>query len=113
MSESKNGANSLAYGPVKPLAVRVNESTRTQLDIIAQLNDRTVTDETRLALEAWSEKTRSDPAVLQRAESVRAEIEREAATKRDAIAAIFEREKKPSRSSSSASTRVSTKDSST
>lgn len=91
MSESAvPTANGLGYGPVKTLAVRLNESTRAQLDIIAQLNDRTVTDEIRLAIEAWIEKTKSDPSVLERAESVRAEIEREAATKREAIAAIFD-----------------------
>lgn len=89
-SPTTPSANSLGYGPVKTLAVRLNESTRAQLDIIAQLNDRTVTDEIRLALEAWIEKTKSDPSVLQRAQSVRDEIEREAATKRDAIAAIFD-----------------------
>lgn len=53
--------------------------TRAQLDIIAQLNDRTVTDD-RLAIEARIEKTKSDPSVLQRAHSVRDEIERGAAT---------------------------------
>lgn len=53
MSESTPTANSLGYGPVKTLAVRLNESTRAQLDVIAQLNDRTVTDEIRLALDAW------------------------------------------------------------
>lgn len=94
MSESEvlpvPSANNLGYGPVKTLAVRLNESTRAQLDIIAQLNDRTVTDEIRLGIEAWIEKTKSDPSVLQRAQSVRDEIEREAATKRDAIAAIFD-----------------------
>lgn len=95
MSESEapitpSSANSLGYGPVKPIAVRLNESTRVQLDIIAQLNDRTVTDEFRLAVEAWIEKTKSDPSVLQRAQQVRDEIEREATTKRQAIAAIFD-----------------------
>ncbi len=89
-SEATPSANSLGYGPVKTLAVRLNESTRAQLDIIAQLNDRTVTDEIRLAIEAWIERTKSDPSTLQRAQFVRDEIEREAATKRDAIAAIFE-----------------------
>ena len=74
---------------MKTLAVRVSEDLRAQLDIIAQLNDRTVTEEIRLALEAWVQKSKSDPAVLKRAESVRAEIEREAATKRNAISAIF------------------------
>lgn len=92
MSESVSGqsANSLGYGPVKTLAVRLSESTRAQLDIIAQLNDRTVTDEIRLALEAWIEKTKSDPSVLERAQAVRDEIERDAAVRRDAIAAIFD-----------------------
>lgn len=79
-----------SYGQVKTLAVRVSEDLRAQLDIIAQLNDRTVTEEIRLALESWIEKSKSDPAVLKRAESVRAEIEREAATKRNAISAIFD-----------------------
>lgn len=87
--EAPPSANSLGYGPMKPLAVRLNESTRAQLDIIAQLNDRTVTDEIRLAVDAWIEKTKSDPSTQQRAQAVRDEIEREAATKRDAIASIF------------------------
>lgn len=98
MSESTPTANTMGYGSVKTLAVRINEATRAQLDIIAQLNDRTVTDEIRLALEAWIEKTKSDPSTLQRAEAVRAEIEHEAATKREAIAAIFNTTTKPTRS---------------
>lgn len=98
MSESNTTANAMGYGVIKTLAVRVNEATRAQLDIIAQLNDRTVTDEIRLALEAWIEKTKSDPSTLELAEAVRAEIEREAATKRDAIAAIFDRPSKSTRS---------------
>lgn len=90
MSDTTPTSNSQSYGQVKTLAVRVSEDLRAQLDIIAQLNDRTVTEEIRLALEAWIAKSKSDPAVLKRAESVRAEIEREAATKRNAISAIFE-----------------------
>ena len=94
--------DSTGYGPIKTLAVRINESTRAQLDIIAQLNDRTVTDEIRMALEAWIEKTKADPATLQRAEAIREEIEREAATKREAIAAIFNEAKPTTRSQSTA-----------
>ncbi|MDR6200875.1 hypothetical protein QE374_002784 [Microbacterium sp. SORGH_AS428] len=93
MSESEatpTTANSLGYGPVKPLAVRLNESTRTQLDIIAQLRDRNVTDEVRLAIDAWIEAAKADPALQQRAQAAREEIEREASTKREAIAAIFD-----------------------
>ena len=71
-------------------------------------DDRTVTDEIRLALEAWIERTKSDPATQQRADAVRAEIEREAATKREAIAAIFNGEK-PVRAASSSTARSSAK----
>ena len=78
-----------ALGPIRPLSVRITEGLRAQLEVIAQLNDRSVTEEIRLALEAWVETSKSDPKVLERAETVRAEIEREAETKRSAIAAIF------------------------
>ena len=57
--------------------------------MIAQLNDRSVTEEIRIALESWLETSKSDPKVLQRAETVRAEIEREAKTRQTAIEAIF------------------------
>jgi hypothetical protein len=104
MSDSTR-ATSAGYGQIKTLAVRLSEDVRAQLDIIAQLNDRTVTDEIRLAIEAWIEKTKSDPSVLQRAQFVRDEIEREAATKRGAIAAIFDNPTaKPKASSSSRQT---------
>ena len=75
---------------LRTLAVRITDDLRAQLDLIAQLNDRSVTEEIRIALEDWIERSKSDPKVLKRAEVVRAEIEREAATKRGAIAAIFD-----------------------
>ena len=53
---------------------------------------RSVTEEIRLSLEDWIERSKSDPQVLKRAETVRAEIEREAQTKRNAIEAIFAKE---------------------
>ena len=90
MSDTTPTGYSPSYGQVKTLAVRISEDLRAQLDIIAQLNDRSVTEEIRLSIEAWIEKSKSDPAVLKRAESVRAEIEREAQTKRNAISSIFD-----------------------
>lgn len=62
---------------------------RAQLDVIAQLNDRSVTEEIRLDLEAWVETSKSDPKVLKRAETVRAAIEREVQTHQSAIEDIF------------------------
>lgn len=89
-----------ALGPLRTLAVRITDGLRAQLDVFAQLNDRTVTEEIRLALESWVETSKSDPKVLERAE-----IEREAKTKQSAIEAIFggtSGGKTPRRSSGSA-----------
>lgn len=84
MREPSNG------GTVKPIAIRLDETVRAQLDIIAQLNDRTVSEEIRSALNHWIERTKTDKKVQERAAHIRAEIERQAKTKRDAIAAIFD-----------------------
>jgi metal-dependent amidase/aminoacylase/carboxypeptidase family protein len=76
-------------GHLRTLAVRITEDLRAQLDIVAQLTGRSTTEEIRLALEHWIEKTKADPVILKKAEAVRAEIERKAQTERAAIAAIF------------------------
>ncbi len=81
-----------ATSQMRTLAVRITDDLRAQLDVIAQLNDRSVTEEIRLSLEDWIERSKSDPHVLKRAETVRADIEREAQTKRNAIEAIFAKE---------------------
>ncbi len=89
MSDVTPAAGYIPAATMRTLAVRISDDLRAQLDVIAQLNDRSVTEEIRVALETWVETTKSDPKTLQRAESVRAEIEREAETKRNAITAIF------------------------
>jgi predicted transcriptional regulator len=96
---------------MRTLAVRITDDLRAQLDVIAQLNDRSVTEEIRLALEDWIDRSKSDPKVLARAETVRADIEREAQTKRNAISAIFDGGKPPSKMVSSG--RNSTKEATT
>jgi uncharacterized membrane-anchored protein YjiN (DUF445 family) len=87
-------------GQLRTLAVRITEDLRAQLDIVAQLTGRTTTEEIRLALEHWIEKTKSDPEIQKKAEAIRAEIEREAQTRRNAIAAIFGGEGVPDESAS-------------
>jgi len=76
-------------GQLRTLAVRISEELRAQLDVVAQITGRSTTEEIRVALEHWVEKIKSDPATLQKAERIRADIEREAQTRRNAIAAIF------------------------
>lgn len=99
-------ASGAGYDPgesIRPLSVRMTETARVQLEILADLNGRSTTEETRLALEAWIEKSKTDPRVLERAEQVREKIEREAATRRGAIDSIFEAAPKPGAKASRAS----------
>lgn len=89
MSETTPAGDLSASATYRTLAVRVTDGLRAQLDVFAQLNDRSVSEEIRMALESWVETSKSDPQVLARAETVRAQIEREAETKRSAISSIF------------------------
>ena len=89
MSETTPAASTAAYSPIRTLAVRIGDDLRAQLDVIAQLNDRSVTEEIRFAIEKWIESSKSDPKVLAKADVIRAEIERDAETKQNAISAIF------------------------
>lgn len=73
MSEQTPATQAGSSSTMRTLAVRINDDLRAQLDVIAQLNSRSVTEEIRIALEAWVETSKSDPKVLQRAESVRAD----------------------------------------
>ncbi|OLR89545.1 ribbon-helix-helix domain-containing protein [Actinokineospora bangkokensis] len=76
-------------GGVKPLAVRLSDDMRAQLDVLAQVGGHSTTEEIRLALVAWIEQRKTDPTVLAKAAALRAEIEAEAQKRERAIAAIF------------------------
>lgn len=90
MSETKSSSR----GPVptsqlRPLAVRLNDDLRAQLDIIAQLRDRSVTEEIRVALESWVTQAKVDPKLQAVADEARRQIEAEAERRRNAIGSIF------------------------
>jgi predicted DNA-binding protein len=80
---------------MRTLAVRMSEDERAQLDILADLNDRTVTDEVRAAIDAWIKRSKSDPKILALADHAREQIEREASMRRGAIASIFDKPATP------------------
>jgi predicted transcriptional regulator len=101
MSETSGISQYTAPSQMRTLAVRITDDLRAQLDVIAQLNDRSVTEEIRVALEDWIDRSKSDPKVLARAETVRADIEREAQTKRNAISSIFDGGNPPAKSATS------------
>lgn len=82
--------SSVPISQIRPLAVRLSDDLRAQLDLIAQLRDRSVTEEIRVALDAWVEQAKSDPKLQATANEARRQIEAEAERRRSAIKAIFD-----------------------
>jgi ferric-dicitrate binding protein FerR (iron transport regulator) len=77
---------------MKTMAIRLEEEQHAQLSMIAQLEELTVADAIRQAIDQWVEARRNNPQLQQRAEAVLAEIERDATTRRGAIAALLGKE---------------------
>lgn len=73
----------------KTLGVRIEEDLHAQLTFIAQLSGSTIADQIRLSIEARVLAAQEDPELVARAEEVRAEIEREAEARKQAIANLF------------------------
>ncbi len=73
----------------KTLAVRVPTDLHTQLTLLAQLRDSSITEEIRTALESHIEAARSSDDLTGRAEDILDAIEREATTRREAISELF------------------------
>lgn len=74
---------------MKTLAIRLEEEQHAQLGMIAKLEELTVTDAIRQAIDQWIESKRSNPELQARAQAVLADIEQEAATRRGAINALL------------------------
>lgn len=74
---------------MKTLAIRLEDDVHAQLGVLAQLEEQTVTDAIRSAIESYIETKKARPEVSARAEAVLEEIEHEAAARRGAIAALF------------------------
>lgn len=74
---------------VKTLAIRLEPDMHAQLSLIAQLRGSTITDEFRAALVAHIATAKGAPELAGKAETAIADIEREAALRREAIATLF------------------------
>jgi predicted transcriptional regulator len=74
---------------MKTLAIRLEDDQHAQLSVLAQLEELTVTDAIRQAIEDFIESKRHNPELTARADAVLADIERDAKTRREAIAALF------------------------
>ena len=76
-------------GAKKTLAIRLEAEQHAQLTMIAQLEELTVTDAIRQAIDQWIEERRNSPQLQERAQAVLDDIERDAANKRGALAALL------------------------
>ena len=74
---------------MKTLAIRLDDEQHAQLSVVAQLEGTTVTDFIRSAIDARLEAKRSQPEIAAKAQQVLAEIDAEAANRRNAIATLF------------------------
>ncbi len=74
---------------MKTLAIRLEDDVHAQLTMVAQLDGTTVTEEIRQAIQAHLTRKRESGELSERANAVLAEIEQEAAAKRDAVQALF------------------------
>ena len=75
---------------MKTLAIRLEDDIHAQLTMLAQLEGLTVTDAIRQAIGSFVEAKRSNPELSAKAEAVLADIDRDAASRRDAIASLFD-----------------------
>jgi predicted transcriptional regulator len=73
----------------KTLAIKMEDDVHAQLTILAQLEGMPVSDALKQAVDGYITSKRSQPELKARLESVLEEIERDAATRRDAITSLF------------------------
>lgn len=74
---------------VKTLGIRLQPAVHAQLSFIAQLRDGTITDEIQLAIAEHIARAKDDKDLRGRADEARAQVEREAAARQQAIANLF------------------------
>lgn len=74
---------------VKTLGIKLKPDVHAQLSFIAQLRDGTITDEIQIAVTEHIARAKDDPELAGKAAQARADIEREAAARQEAIATMF------------------------
>ena len=80
---------------MKTLAIRLEDELHAQLTVIAQLEELTITAAIRQAIGQFIATKRSQPDLTARAEEILADIDRDAAQRREAIAVLFGSEAEP------------------
>ena len=73
----------------KTLGIRVDNELHAKLSFISQLRDSTLSGEIVQAIRDRVEAAQADPELIEKAAEVRAQIEREARARQEAIAGMF------------------------
>lgn len=89
MSEPDTSTSTSGRNGFKTLGIRFRPDLHTQITVIAQLRGRSFQDEVIAACEAHLAQAKSDPALVTRIQAAIADIDRDAASRRDALAALF------------------------
>lgn len=74
---------------MRTLAIKLEDEEHALLGMIAKLEELTLTDALRQAIDQWINERRNNPELQARAAAVMADIDREAATRKGAIASLL------------------------
>ncbi|MDE3094062.1 MAG: DNA-binding protein [Acidobacteriota bacterium] len=74
---------------MRTLAIRLEDEEHAQLQMIARLEDLSLTDALRQAIDLWISERRNNPELQARAAAILEDIDRDAATRRTAIEVIL------------------------
>jgi predicted transcriptional regulator len=80
---------------MKTLAIRLDDDLHAQISALAKLTDTNVTDFIRTAVEERAKALSKDPGLAEKAKAALADIDAEAASRRSAIANLFDAEEEP------------------
>lgn len=75
---------------MKTMAIRLDDELHEQLSILAQLENTSITELIRTAIEQHLSAKRNDPELAAQADEILAEIDAQATKRREAISALFE-----------------------
>ena len=70
---------------MRTLAIRLEDEEHAQLQMIAKLEDLSLTDALRQAIDLWISERRNNPELQARAAAILADIDRDATNRRNAI----------------------------
>ena len=74
---------------MKTMAIRLEDELHAQLSMLAKLEELSVADAIRQAVDGWVNERRSRPELVERAQKILGDIDREASARRGAIEALL------------------------